>query len=95
MTAEPTPASRAPAAPPQGGPGAGRAGGAADLGRDHLSPAAGAGGGHYYGRSGKPTWDAVEAQLALLEEAEVVAFPSGMAAITAALVAMPEGRGQG
>jgi cystathionine gamma-lyase len=41
---------------------------------------------HYYGRAGQPTWDAVEAQLAILEDAEVVSFPSGMAAITAALV---------
>jgi len=42
---------------------------------------------HVYGRSGMPTWEAVEAQLALLEEAETVAFPSGMAAINASLVA--------
>lgn len=50
----------------------------------HLPQAQGA--AHYYGRSGQPTWDAVEAQLAILEGAEVVSFPSGMAAITAALV---------
>lgn len=50
----------------------------------HLPEAQGA--SHYYGRSGQPTWDAVEAQLSILETAEVVAFPSGMAAITAALV---------
>lgn len=50
----------------------------------HLPEAQGA--AHYYGRSGQPTWDAVEAQLAILEAAEVVSFPSGMAAITAALV---------
>ncbi len=42
---------------------------------------------YIYGRNGTPTWDAVEAQLALLEEAEVVSFPSGMAAISAALFA--------
>ena len=42
---------------------------------------------HVYGRSTMPTWQAVEAQLALLEEAETVAFPSGMAAINAALMA--------
>ncbi len=42
---------------------------------------------HVYGRSGMPTWEAVEAQLALLEAADTVAFPSGMAAITAALIA--------
>ncbi|NGM46770.1 cystathionine gamma-lyase [Rhodobacter sp. SGA-6-6] len=40
-----------------------------------------------YGRNGMPTWEAVEAQLALLEEAECVSFPSGMAAISAALFA--------
>jgi cystathionine gamma-lyase len=40
-----------------------------------------------YGRSAQPTWDVVEDQLAILEGAEVVAFPSGMAAITAALFA--------
>jgi len=41
---------------------------------------------HSYGRAGQPTWDAVEAQLAILEAAQVVCFPSGMAAITAALM---------
>jgi len=40
-----------------------------------------------YGRNGNPTWDAVEAQLAILEDAEVTSFPSGMAAIAAALFA--------
>ncbi len=40
-----------------------------------------------YGRNAMPTWDAVEGQLALLEEAECVSFPSGMAAISAALFA--------
>ncbi len=50
----------------------------------HLPQANGA--AHSYGRSGQPTWDAVEAQLAIIEDAEVVAFPSGMAAITAALM---------
>ena len=44
-------------------------------------------GGLFYGRNGNPTWDAVEAQLALLEDAECVSFPSGMAAIAAALFA--------
>ena len=42
---------------------------------------------HIYGRNGTPTWDAVEAQLALLEAAEVVSFPTGMAAIAASLFA--------
>lgn len=50
----------------------------------HLPQAQGA--AHYYGRSGQPTWDAVEAQLSILEGAEAVTFPSGMAAITAALI---------
>ncbi len=50
----------------------------------HLPQAQGA--AHIYGRSGQPTWDAVETQLTLLEEAETVAFPSGMAAIMAALM---------
>jgi cystathionine gamma-lyase len=44
-------------------------------------------GGQFYGRNGNPSWDAVEAQLAILEEAEVASFPSGMAAIAAALFA--------
>ena len=44
-------------------------------------------GGQFYGRNGNPSWDAVEAQLQILEEAEVVSFPSGMAAIAAALFA--------
>jgi cystathionine gamma-lyase len=44
-------------------------------------------GGHFYTRSGNPTWDSVEAQLALLEDAPCLAFPSGMAAISAALMA--------
>lgn len=42
---------------------------------------------YIYGRNGTPTWAAVEAQLALLEAAEVVSFPTGMAAIAASLFA--------
>lgn len=42
---------------------------------------------YVYGRNAMPTWDAVEAQLAMLEEAETISFPSGMAAISAALFA--------
>ena len=42
---------------------------------------------HVYGRNANPSCEAVEAQLSLLEEAETVAFPSGMAAIAAALFA--------
>ncbi len=52
----------------------------------HLPQANGA--AHYYGRSGQPMWDEVEAQLGILEDAEVVTFPSGMAAISAALIVM-------
>ncbi|MCB6176864.1 cystathionine gamma-lyase [Rhodobacter sp. Har01] len=44
-------------------------------------------GGQVYGRNGNPSWEAVEAQLAILEDAETVGFPSGMAAIAAALFA--------
>ena len=51
----------------------------------HLPQVAGA--PFVYGRNGTPTWEAVEARLALLEAAETVAFPSGMAAISAALFA--------
>lgn len=40
-----------------------------------------------YGRDINPTVEAAEAAIAALEEAPVVAFPSGMAAITAALMA--------
>ena len=40
-----------------------------------------------YGRMAMPTWEEVEEQLAILEGATVVGFPSGMAAITAALIA--------
>jgi cystathionine gamma-lyase len=45
------------------------------------------GAAHRYARQGGPTWDEVEEQLAILEGATVVSFPSGMAAITAALMA--------
>jgi cystathionine gamma-lyase len=41
-----------------------------------------------YARAGNPTWDGLEAQLSVLEAAETVAFPSGMAAISAALMAV-------
>ena len=51
----------------------------------HL-PANGTG-AYGYSRAGTPNWSELEAQLSLLEEAETVAFPSGMAAISAALFA--------
>ncbi|MGB6118281.1 MAG: cystathionine gamma-lyase, partial [Mesorhizobium sp.] len=41
-----------------------------------------------YGRTDNPTWEAVEALLGHLEDAEAVAFPSGMGAISAALMAV-------
>ncbi|NBE08914.1 cystathionine gamma-lyase [Paragemmobacter ruber] len=44
-------------------------------------------GGYVYGRTTMPTWDEVEAQMAVLEGAPCVSFPSGMAAISAALMA--------
>lgn len=40
-------------------------------------------GTHFYGRNGNPTVEAVEAELGLLEDADAVLFPSGMAAISA------------
>lgn len=40
-----------------------------------------------YGRAENPTWEVTEAALAHLEGAPVVLFPSGMAAISAALIA--------
>lgn len=44
-------------------------------------------GGFMYGRMSMPTWEEVEAQLAVLEGAPCISFPSGMAAISAALFA--------
>ncbi len=51
-------------------------------------------GGHFYTRAGNPTWDGVEAQLSILEDAPALAFPSGMAAISAALMACLSGQGR-
>ena len=51
----------------------------------HLPEVAGA--AFAYARMSTPTWEEVEAQLGILEDAPSVAFPSGMAAITAALMA--------
>lgn len=42
---------------------------------------------HGYGRADQPTWEAVEHLLGHLEDAPALLFPSGMAAISAALVA--------
>lgn len=41
---------------------------------------------YQYGRFHNPTWEALEEALSLLENAETVIFPSGMAAISAALM---------
>ncbi len=41
---------------------------------------------YQYGRYHNPTWEALEDALALLEDAEALAFPSGMAAVAAVLV---------
>ena len=38
-------------------------------------------GTHFYGRNGNPTVEEVEAELGILEDAQCVLFPSGMAAI--------------
>lgn len=38
-------------------------------------------GSHFYARNGNPTVEAVEAEIGILEGADVVCFPSGMAAI--------------
>src|SRR5512142_1437607 len=38
---------------------------------------------HQYGRWTNPTWSALEEALSILEDAEAVIFPSGMAAIAA------------
>lgn len=47
-------------------------------------------GSYSYTREANPTWRAVEDQLALLENAPVIAFPSGMAAIAAVLYSQLE-----
>ena len=44
-----------------------------------------------YGRSHNATWEAMEALLGHLEGARALAFPSGMAAISAAMLALAEG----
>ena len=49
-----------------------------------------ANGGYSYARAANPTCEGLESQLAILEDATVVAFPSGMAAISAALMAVVE-----
>jgi cystathionine gamma-lyase len=58
----------------------------------HLPEVEGA--SHIYGRMSMPTWEVVEAQLGILEDAPCVAFPSGMAAISGALMAVLTDRKQ-
>ncbi len=43
---------------------------------------------HQYGRWSNPTWTALEEELSVLEDAEVVIFPSGMAAIAAVFMSL-------
>jgi cystathionine gamma-lyase len=45
-------------------------------------------GPYQYARWGNPTWTALEEALAILEDAETVTFPSGMAAIAAVLYSL-------
>jgi cystathionine gamma-lyase len=47
-------------------------------------------GTYSYTRENNPTWSAVEAKLSLLENAQAIAFPSGMAAIAAILYSQLE-----
>lgn len=44
-------------------------------------------GNYQYGRLSNPTWDVTETALSMLENADIVSFPSGMAAISAVLLA--------
>ncbi len=43
---------------------------------------------HQYGRWSNPTWTALEGELAVLEDADVVTFPSGMAAIASVFLSL-------
>ena len=45
-------------------------------------------GAHFYSRNGNPTVEAVEAAIGLIENAECVLFPSGMAAIAGSSAGM-------
>jgi cystathionine gamma-lyase len=51
-----------------------------------FTPSAGTNAPYEYGRFHNPTWTEAETALGLLEQAEVIAFPSGMAAVAAALI---------
>jgi len=56
-----------------------------------LAPSAGSNAPYEYGRFHNPTWTETEAALALLEQAEIVTFPSGMAAVAATLITQTRG----
>ncbi|KCZ94455.1 cystathionine gamma-lyase [Hyphomonas johnsonii] len=45
-------------------------------------------GSHFYARNGNPTVETVEAEIGILEDAQVVVFPSGMAAIASVFQAV-------
>jgi cystathionine gamma-lyase len=47
-------------------------------------------GPYQYTRFGNPTWTALEESLSILEDAECVIFPSGMAAVAALLCSLPK-----
>src|SRR5207245_9289508 len=47
-------------------------------------------GPYQYARWTNPTWSALEEALSILEDAEAVIFPSGMAAETAILCSLPK-----
>jgi cystathionine gamma-lyase len=51
-----------------------------------LTPSASNSPPYHYGRFHNPTWDVAEEALAHLEQATVIAFPSGMAAVAAVLM---------
>ena len=44
-------------------------------------------GTHFYGRNGNPTVEEVEAEIGIIEDADAVLFPSGMAAIASVFYA--------
>jgi cystathionine gamma-synthase len=50
------------------------------------------GDGYGYGRGGNPVWEALEAALGALEDAEAVVFASGQAASMALMLALAKGR---
>lgn len=47
-------------------------------------------GPYQYARWSNPTWSALEEALSILEDAEIVIFPSGMAAVAAVLCSLPK-----